>query len=195
MCPLQNSSVSFFDSHHGITEGMVKVERFLVPLGRSQGRLRAGECELPEEKQQRWQEFSGFWFIPALWQQLFRQHFNLTSLGEAWLSAGERHLLRLHKAPFFSCSVPSVPVERGSFSLHSEWWAVVLSIFCWVSHKHRLSIWCRGTILCASILHHVIFLSDLSLAKNEVEKHLQVAHFFRVEAKWSKFLTRWVYDP
>lgn len=197
MSPLQNSSVSFSDSHHGITapEGVEKAERFLVPLVRSQERLRAGECELPEEKQQCWQEFSGFWFIPALWQQFSRQHFNLTSLGEAWLGAGERHLLKLHKKPFFSCSVPSVPAEIGSFSLHSEWWTVVLSIFCWVSHKHRLSSWCRGTTLRASILH-IIFPSDLSLAKNELEKHLQVVQvFFWRETKWSKFLKRGVYDP
>lgn len=61
MSPLQNSSVSLFDSHQSITapEEAVKVERFLVPLGRNQVKLRAGECELPEEKQQHWQEFSG----------------------------------------------------------------------------------------------------------------------------------------
>lgn len=61
MSALQNSSVSFFHSHQSITapEGVVKVEKFLVPLGRSQERPRVGECELPEEKQLRWQEFSG----------------------------------------------------------------------------------------------------------------------------------------
>lgn len=45
MSPLQNSSVLLFDSHCSIVapEGVVKVERLLVPLGGSQEKLRAGE--------------------------------------------------------------------------------------------------------------------------------------------------------
>lgn len=138
MSLLQNSSVSLFKSHDSITapEGVVKVERFPVPLGKSQERLRAGECKLPEEKQQHWQEFSGFWFIPSVWQQFSRQYFNFSR----WRLAQCRWkaLAEASQEIILFCTVLPVPAERGSFSLHSKWWTVVLSIFCWVPYKHRL---------------------------------------------------------
>ena len=82
MSQLQYSSVSLINSYDSITvaKGMVEVERFLVPLGKSQERLksqRAGECKLPEEKQQHWQELSEVLrFIHSVWQQFSRQQFN-----------------------------------------------------------------------------------------------------------------------
>lgn len=47
MSQLQYSSVSLINSHDSITaaKGMVEAERFLVPLGKSQERLRASVLE------------------------------------------------------------------------------------------------------------------------------------------------------